>query len=233
MNRVVSPQVSDYFQRRHRQAGVKIEFGRMVEEFRGEGSIAEVICADGCSVPADLCIVGIGIIPNTDIAEAAGLECANGIVVDEHCLTSDSDILAAGDCTLHPNSHYGINLRLESVHNAIEQAKTAAATICGSPAPYNQVPWFWSDQYDIKLQIVGLSNGYDEVVIRGNPENGSFAAFYLRGNRLLAIDAINSPREFMLGKKLLAAGASFDPVELADASKDFKMLATAALESAT
>jgi 3-phenylpropionate/trans-cinnamate dioxygenase ferredoxin reductase subunit len=232
MNRVVAPEISDYFQRRHREAGVKIEFGRLVQEFKGDNTLTEIVCADGFTVPADLCIVGIGILPNTDIAEAAGLECDNGIVVDDHCQTSDSDILAIGDCTRHPNGVYGVKLRLESVHNALEQGKTAGANICGVDTSYNQVPWFWSDQYDIKLQIAGMNNGYDELVIRGDQENNSFAAFYLRGGKLLSVDAINSPREFMLGKKLIAAGASFDIAELANQDNDFKTLATAALEAA-
>ena len=233
MNRVVAPEISAFFQKMHKDAGVKIEFGRMVQEFRGTDSIAEVVCADGYVVPADSCIVGIGILPNIELAEAAGLECEDGIVVDEFARTSAPDIYAAGDCTRHPNSLLGINLRLESVHNALEQAKTAAATMCGEHHPYAQIPWFWSDQYDVKLQIVGLSNGYDQLIIRGDQDAHSFAAFYLKNNRVLAIDAINSPREFMLGKKLITAQASFDPAELADETADFKPLATAALEAAS
>jgi len=232
MNRVVAPEISAFFQKLHKEAGVKIEFGRMVQEFRGADSVEEVVCADGHVVPADSCIVGIGIIPNTELAETAGLDCDNGIVVDEYARTSAPDIYAAGDCTLHPNSLLGTNLRLESVHNALEQAKTAAAAMCGDLQPYAQIPWFWSDQYDVKLQIVGLSNGYDKLVIRGDQDAKSFAAFYLKNGRVLAIDAINSPREFMLGKKLIAAKAQFDPEKLADESVDFKSMATAALEAA-
>jgi len=232
MNRVVAPEISAFFQKLHKEAGVKIEFGRMVQEFRGADSVEEVVCADGHVVPADSCIVGIGIIPNTELAEAAGLDCDNGIVVDEFARTSAPDIYSAGDCTRHPNSLLGINLRLESVHNALEQAKTAAAAMCGDLQPYAQIPWFWSDQYDVKLQIVGLSSGYDKLVIRGDQDAKSFAAFYLKNGRVLAIDAINSPREFMLGKKLIAAKAQFDPEKLADESVDFKSMATAALEAA-
>lgn len=231
MGRVIGPEVSKFFQQRHHEAGVRIEFGRMVQEFRGDSSITEVVCGDGYKVPADLCIVGIGLLPNTEIAEDAGLECDDGIMVDEYCQTSDPDILAAGDCTRHPSSLYGRQFRLECVQNAIEQGKTAAATICGERTPYNQAPWFWSDQYDIKLQIVGVSLGYDKLVIRGDMADNSFAAFYLRDSRLLAVDAINSPREFMLGKKLVTAKASFDIAELADEGKDFKELATAALNA--
>jgi 3-phenylpropionate/trans-cinnamate dioxygenase ferredoxin reductase subunit len=233
MNRVVAPEISAFFQAVHKEAGVKIEFGRMVQEFRGTSSVAEVFCADGHVAPADSCIVGIGIVPNSELAEAAGLECDSGIVVDEYARTSAPDIYAAGDCTRHPNALLGVSLRLESVHNALEQAKTAAAAMCGELKAYAQIPWFWSDQYDIKLQIVGLNNGYDQLIIRGDQDARSFAAFYLKNGRLLAVDAINSPREFMLGKKLVTAQASFDPAELADESTDFKSLATAALEAAS
>jgi 3-phenylpropionate/trans-cinnamate dioxygenase ferredoxin reductase subunit len=153
-------------------------------------------------------------------------------VVNEYCQTSDPDVYAIGDCTKHPNPVYGRHLRLESVHNAIEQGKTAAAAITGDTVPYAQVPWFWSDQYDVKLQIAGLTEGYDQFVMRGDPATRSFAAFYLQDGKLLAVDAINSPREFMLGKKLVAAGATFTVDELSDMGRDFKELATAALEAA-
>lgn len=233
MNRVVAPEISSYFQSRHKQAGVKIEFSRMVQEFRGKDAVEDVVCAGGHVTPADACIVGIGIIPNSELAEAAGLKCGDGIIVDDYARTSVPDIYAAGDCTQHPNALLGIRVRLESVHNALEQAKTAASAMCGDLQAYSQIPWFWSEQYDVKLQIAGLSNGYDQLVVRGDPDSHSFAAFYLKGGKLLAVDAINSPREFMLGKKLIAAQASFDPAKLADGSIDFKSLATAALEAAS
>ena len=231
MNRVVAPEISAFFHDVHAKAGVKFEFGRMVQEFRGAEAISEVVCADGKSFSADFCIVGIGIVPNEELASAAGLACDNGIIVDEFCHTSEPNILAAGDCTRHPNAYIGMQLRLESVQNAIEQGKTAAASICNEPIPYNKIPWFWSDQYDLKLQIVGLNNGYDQIVIRGEPEAREFAAFYLLGGKLLAVDAINSPREFMLAKKLIAADARILPADLADSTLDFKQLATAALEA--
>lgn len=232
MNRVVAPAISEFFQQMHTQEGVKLETGRRVQEISGDGKVSEVICSDGFSVPADICIIGIGILPNMEIAAEAGIRCSNGIEVDEYCRTSDPDIFACGDCTLHPNPILNRQLRLESVHNAIEQAKTVAASIVDEPAAYAQVPWFWSDQYDVKLQIVGITEGYDEFVIRGNPDERSFAAFYLKAGKLLAVDAVNSPREFMLGKKLVTAGACFDPEELGNPARDFKELATAALESA-
>lgn len=233
MNRVVATEVSEFFQQMHTEEGVHLELGRRVQEIRGDGKVEEVSCADGFSVPADICIIGIGIIPNTELAEAADIKCSDGIVVNEFCQTSDPDIYAVGDCTRHPNPLLGRYVRLESVHNAVEQGKTAAASIVGEPVAYAQVPWFWSDQYDVKLQITGLTEGYDQFVMRGDPGERSFAAFYLQNGKLLAVDAINSPREFMLGKKLITAGARFDIAELSDTENDFKALATAALETAT
>ena len=235
MNRVVATEISQFFQNMHTEEGVKLELGRRVQELHGDetGQLREVVCADGHAVPADICIIGIGIIPNTELAEAADIKCSNGIAVDEYCQTSDTDIYAAGDCSRHPNPIYGRHLRLESVHNAIEQGKTVAASICGEPVPYAQVPWFWSDQYDVKLQIAGLTEGYDQFVMRGDPATRSFAAFYLQNGKLLAVDAVNSPREFMLGKKLIAAGATFKLEELKDMQADFKSLATKALEAAS
>ena len=195
----------------------------------GDRRVTALRSQDGSELPADIVIVGVGILPNVEIAEAAGLECDDGIVVDEYCRTSDPNILAIGDCTNHLNSLLGRRLRLESVHNAQEQAKTAAATLCGKLHPSTEVPWFWSDQYDLKLQIVGISGDHDSVILRGEPENRSFAAFYMKGDLLIAVDAINSAREFMLSKKLIAMGARLEPEILADTSIPFKDLATAAL----
>ena len=167
-------------------------------------------------IETDCAIVGAGILPNTGLAEAAGLVVDNGIVVDDRCRTSDANVYAAGDCTSHPNSVYGRRVRLESVHNALEQAKTAAANACGEDHSYSQVPWFWSDQYDLKLQIAGLSDGYDETLIRGNPDERSFACVYLREGRMIAVDAINAPRDFMQAKQLIASAAKPDRRKLAD-----------------
>ena len=153
------------------------------------------------------------------LAEAAGLKVDNGIVVDEFARTEDADIVAAGDCTNHPNGLYNMRLRLESVPNASEQAKSAAASICGKEKLYNTLPWFWSDQYDLKLQIAGLSQGYDQVVIRGDKDNSrSFAAFYLKEGKLIAADCVNRPQEFMVSKQIIAQGKSVDPARLADES---------------
>ena len=231
MNRVVAPEVSGFFQDMHREEGVQLELGRRVERIAGEGKVEQVVCADGFMVEADICIIGIGIVPNSELAQEAGIACTDGIEVNEFCETSEANVYAIGDCTRHPNPLLGKQLRLESVHNAIEQGKTAATAICGDPKPYAQVPWFWSDQYDVKLQIAGITEGYDGFVIRGTPAERSFAAFYLQNGKLLAVDAVNSPREFMLGKKLVAAGAHFDTAELGNEKNDFKELATAALEA--
>ncbi len=177
-----------------------------------------VLTDDGQSIATDFVIIGIGIQPNTALAESAGLDVDDGIVVDEQCRTSDANIYAIGDCTSHPNAIYGRSLRLESVHNALEQAKTAASNICGDASKYCQVPWFWSDQYDLKLQIAGLSQGYDNVVVRGDPANSSFACLYLADGALIAVDAINSPHEFMQSKALIESHARIDVDKLADTS---------------
>jgi len=233
MNRVVAREISQFFQNMHTAEGAKLELGRRAQEINGEnGKVISVTCADGFTVDTDMVIIGIGIIPNAELAEDAGLKCSNGIVVDEHCQTGDPDILAIGDCTRHPNGLLGRHLRLESVHNAIEQGKTAAANIVGQPSAYNQVPWFWSDQYDVKMQIAGMSDTHEQFVVRGDPATRSFAAFYLQQGKIVAVDAINSPREFMIGKKLVAAGAKIPIRDLADTNKDFKTMATAALEAA-
>ena len=216
MSRVVSPNVSDYYQLQHTERGVKLLLSTGLTGFEGKRRVRQVLTSTGQTLPADFVVVGVGILPNTELAAEAGLECDDGIVVDDRCQTADPDIFAIGDCTSHPNAIYGRRLRLESVHNALEQAKTAASNICGVESHYSQVPWFWSDQFDIKLQIAGLSEGYDEVVLRGDPAGGSFACFYLTDGVLIAVDAINSPREFMQSKKLIASGARPDPVKLAD-----------------
>lgn len=230
MARALSPEVAAFFEQVHRDAGVRILCNRDPHAtILGDGTVKSLRGADGVEIPADLIIAGIGVRPATDLAEQAEIDCDDGIVVDDCCRTSDAHILAIGDCTNHPNHLLGRRLRLESVHNALEQAKTAAATLCGKLRPYNQVPWFWSDQYDLKLQIVGLSGDHDQVVFRGAFADRSFAAFYMKGDLLCAVDAVNSAREFMLSKKLIAQGARIEPEILADTSIDFKQLAMAAL----
>ena len=217
MSRVVSPEISDFYQIEHTNQGVKLRLSTSVSAFRGDKRIASVETTDGEQIPADFVVVGIGIVANTELAASAGLTVDNGIVVNDQCETSDPAVYAVGDCTAHPNAIYNRQLRLESVHNALEQAKTAAANICGKETHYSQVPWFWSDQYDLKLQIAGLSEGYDEIVIRGNPADRSFACLYLKNGQLIATDAVNAPREFVQSKGLIASHAKIDPARLADA----------------
>lgn len=227
MARVDAPAVSEFMTRIHRAAGVEIRCNTGVKSFTGDMHLRGVVTSDGSEIPADLAIIGIGILPNVELAADAGIVCDNGIMVDEYCRTSDADVLAVGDCTNHPNPLLGQRLRLESVHNAQEQAKTAATTILGGLEPYAQIPWFWSDQYDLKMQVVGLSAGSDQTVVRGDPESRSFAVFFLNGGRLTAVYAINSPREFMLSKKLIALNARPDPALLGDAAVPFKEIAEA------
>jgi 3-phenylpropionate/trans-cinnamate dioxygenase ferredoxin reductase subunit len=226
MSRVVSPEISDYFQIEHANQGVKLRLSTGVDNITGKKHVKSVTTSDGDEIPADVVVIGVGIEPNTSLASGAGLDVDNGIVVDDHCRTSDPDIYAIGDCTRHPNEIYGRSLRLESVHNALEQAKTAVANICGTDTAYNQVPWFWSDQYDLKLQIAGLSEGYDDVVIRGNPAERSFSCVYLREGRLIAVDAINAPRDFVQSKQLIADGAILDADRLADSEVTLQELAS-------
>ena len=224
MSRVVSPEISDFYQIEHTTQGVKLRLSTGITAFRGDGHIDAVETADGELIPADFVVIGVGIVPNTELATHADIIVADGIVVNDQCQTNDPDIYAVGDCTSHPNSIYGRQLRLESVHNAVEQAKTAASNICGKETHYSQVPWFWSDQYDLKLQIAGLSTGYDDVVIRGNPADRSFACLYLKDGKLIAADAVNSPKEFVQSKALIAAHTVVDRDKLADTEVQLKEL---------
>jgi 3-phenylpropionate/trans-cinnamate dioxygenase ferredoxin reductase subunit len=221
LNRVVAPELSAFYTRRHEREGVRIHCHQSVTGFEGIGRVHAVVCGTR-SFPADLVIVGVGILPDISLAAAAGIRCENGVWVDEQCRTSDPCIFAAGDCTNHPSVRYGRRVRLESVDNAVEQGKTAAANMCGRPARHEHVPWFWSDQYDVKLQIAGLSQGYDHAIVRGDPDAGSFALYYLANGELLAVDAVNSPRDFMTGRRWIAERKRPDPTKLADATLDLK-----------
>jgi 3-phenylpropionate/trans-cinnamate dioxygenase ferredoxin reductase subunit len=225
MSRVVSPNVSDFYQLEHTTQGVKLLLSTGLSAFEGKRRVKAILTDDGQSIPADFVVVGVGIQANTELAEAAGLDVDNGIVVDDRCQTSDTNIYAIGDCTSHPNDIYGRRLRLESVHNALEQAKTAASNLCGIETHYTQVPWFWSDQYDLKLQIAGLSQGHDQVILRGDPSGRSFACLYLSKGALIAVDAINSPRDFMQSKTLIARHTIVDPEQLARTDLALKDLA--------
>ena len=221
MGRGVGPVVSRFYERLHREEGVDVRTGVAVCGIEP----GHVVCTDG-SHPADLVLIGAGAVPNVELAREAGLVVEDGITVDAQCRTSDPAIYAIGDCTVQHHALFDRRLRLESVHNALEQGRIAAAAITGKPAPALQVPWFWSDQYDVKLQMVGLSAGHDEAVVRGNPDEGrSFAVFYLRQGTLLAVDAVNRAPEFMMSKQLIAERAKLDPARLRDervAVKDLK-----------
>jgi len=225
LSRVTGSEISSFLENYHREAGVTIQTHSGVVALKGENNkVTHVELIDGSHIPCDLVIAGIGSIPATQIAEAAGLGVDNGIIVDEFCRTDHEDIYAIGDCTNHPNSIYKQRLRLESVHNALEQAKTAAAHLCGKNLAYNQIPWFWSDQYDIKLQTVGLWNGADKHIIRGNVNDKKFSIFYLRDRKLICTDAINDPPSFALSKKAILNERKLNPDDLADLSKDIKQI---------
>lgn len=218
MSRVVSPQLSSFFEDEHRAHGVRFHLSTGITKFAGDDRVSAVVTSDGSQIPADVVLIGIGIEPVVELAANAGLDVENGIVVDDRCLTADPDIYAIGDCTYHPNSLLGRSIRLESVHNALEQAKTATQNICGLETRYSQVPWFWSDQYDLKLQIAGLSQGYDETLIRGDLAKRSFSCLYLQNGALIAIDAVNFPRDFIQAKALIGDRAIIDVARLADSN---------------
>jgi len=224
MARVVCAEVSDFYQQQHSDAGVKIHCSSVVQVLHGRSRVEAVETVGGRRFPCDVVIVGIGIDPCIELADAAGFDCANGIVVDEYARTEDPHVFAAGDCTNHPHPLFARRLRLESVQNAVHQARVAAMSLLGAPAAYSEVPWFWSDQYDLKLQIAGLSAGYDEIVIRGERSTKSFAAYYLSSGRIIAVDAINSPRDFVNAKKLVAAQVAVSAAALADPSTDITTL---------
>src|SRR5690606_38625127 len=198
LQRVTAAELSAYYERKHREAGVDIRTNVQVADLEiADGAVSAVICADGSRLETDLVVVGIGLIANTELAAEAGLAVDNGIPVDEHAQTSDPHIYAAGDCTNHPNPLLGRRLRLESVPNALEQSRVAAANMAGKAKAYASVPWFWSDQYELKLKMVGLSEGYERLVLRGDPASDSFSAFYLKGDRVLAADTVNRPQDFI------------------------------------
>ncbi len=222
--RVTSPEISAFYQHIHTHAGVQLELNVGLQSFVHDAQGSHAVLSDGRRLRFDNAIIGIGVLPNVELAQAAGILCDNGILVNEFTQTSQANVYAIGDCSNHPSALYGRHIRLESVPNAVEQAKVAAASICGAPVPYDSVPWFWSDQYDVKLQTVGLLQGYDQAVVRGDVASRKFAVFYLANGRLLAIDAVNSPAEFMLGKKLVAARARLAPADIANPELSMKDL---------
>ncbi|MBB3038014.1 NAD(P)/FAD-dependent oxidoreductase [Hoyosella altamirensis] len=232
MQRVTAPEVSAFYARVHREEGVDIRTGVAISAIEGDDSVRGVRLADGELIEADLVIIGVGVVPNTELAEAAGLAVDNGIIIDDHALTNDPDIVAAGDCVSHFMHRYGRRLRLESVPSAGEQAKVAAATICGKVKTVTALPWFWSDQYELKLQIAGLNEGYDSVVLRGDPDAGrSFACFYFTKGEMIAADCVNRPQEFMFSRRVLGDRIPVAPSQLADPESSLSELLKAAVAS--
>ncbi len=225
--RVAGPVLSDFFERQHRAHGVELILGAGVEALEGrEGHVCGVRLSDGRLVACDAALIGVGAVPNQELAQAAGLACDNGIVVDGTARTSDPAIFAIGDCTRRPLPHYDVVGRLESVPNALEQAKQAASALCGRPPPAPEVPWFWSDQYDLRLQIVGLPLGAVSTVVRGDPASGSFAIFHLAADdRVLAVEAINAPPEFMGGRRIIEKRKRIPAETLRDMSVSMRELA--------
>lgn len=227
--RVAGPEIGAFYTHVHREAGTVIRLGARVEAFEGVDRVSGVRLADGEVVPCDFVLVGVGVLPNLELARDAGIACANGIIVDEHMRTSAVDVFAAGDVVWRPLVHYGREGRLESVHNAIEGGKIVAAAILGAPQPPLEAPWFWSDQFDLKLQTAGLWTEADQRVVRGDPNSRAFAVFYLKESRLIAVDAVNSAPEYIVGKKLVAAKAAVAPGELVDKSISMKDIGARAL----
>jgi 3-phenylpropionate/trans-cinnamate dioxygenase ferredoxin reductase subunit len=235
MARAVAPVVSDFYRRAHQRRGADVRLSAAVAAFEGDraGQVTGVRLADGTRLPADLVLVGAGVLPRTELAEQLGLLCDGGIVVDSRARTSEPGVVAAGDCTVRPHPLTGEGrVRLESVQNAVAQAQVAAATLLGRFDDVTSVPWFWSYQGDLKLQIAGLSAGYDEFVVRGEPEDERFSVLYYRQGSLLAVDAVNRPADYMAVRKALGTGAAIDPERARDADTPLKSLITARAEAA-
>ncbi|MGH3292314.1 MAG: NAD(P)/FAD-dependent oxidoreductase [Trebonia sp.] len=240
IGRVVAPVISDFYAAAHRRRGVRVLLGAAVSRFEGTGpastgpastgpadtggTVTGAHLSDGGFVPADLVIIGIGAEPRTELAERLGLACAGGIVVDAFARTSDPAILAVGDCavTPHPAAADGSLIRFESYGHAIDHAKVAAATLAGVPASYDALPWFWSDQGTLKLQIAGLSGGFDQAVLRGDPGQERFSVLYYREGRLLAVHAVNCPRDYLAVRRALAAGQEIPAESAADADQPLR-----------
>ncbi len=222
LQRVAAPETSDYFRTLHTEYGADIREGVGLDRLVGEnGKVTGAVLTDGTELEIDFVVVGVGIAPATHLAEMAGLELKNGIKTDAHGRTSDPSIWAAGDCASFP--HKGDRIRLESVPNAIDQAEVVAQNMLGAAKGYVATPWFWSDQYDVKLQIAGLNTGYDNVVTRkGEGQTVSF--WYYKGDQLIAVDAMNDPRAYMVGKRLIESGKTADPAVVADPEADLKPL---------
>jgi 3-phenylpropionate/trans-cinnamate dioxygenase ferredoxin reductase subunit len=227
MARAVTAEISEFFQQRHTAAGIRIHLGVQVTSIEADGGkVTGVSLSDGRHIPADLIVVGVGVLPNIELAAEAGLTVAAGIIVDEHLLTSDPSISAVGDCALYASRRFGASLRLESVQNATDHARCVAARLTGDAKAYDGLPWFWSDQGPDKLQIAGLTTGYDRVVVRGDRAQGAFSAFCYKSGQLLGIESVNRAGDHMFGRRLLAANGSITPEQAADTGFDLKSALT-------
>ena len=223
MARAVTAEISDFFQERHTAAGIRIHLGVQATSIEGDGThVTGVSLSDGRHIPADLVVVGVGVLPNVELAAEAGLPVASGIIVNEQLLTSDPNISAIGDCALFESPRFGASLRLESVQNATDQARCVAARLTGDAKTYDGLPWFWSDQGDDKLQIAGLTTGYDRVVVRGDRAARSFSAFCYKAGQLVGIESINRASDHVFGRKILGLNRSIEPEQAADMSFDLK-----------
>ena len=214
--RALTPDLADWVLAMHRRHGVDVRLEAAVDLFSGDGRVSQATLSDGTSIDADLVVIGIGVVPNVELAEKAGLDVDNGIVVDEMGRTSDPDIFAAGDVTNHPNGLLGRRVRLESWENAQNQAIAAAKAMLDAGSAYSEIPWFWSDQYDANIQLIGLPEGWTETVTRGDRDAGQFVVFYLKDGRIDGAAAINNPRDIRFARRLMAAGKVVDPAQLAD-----------------
>ncbi len=223
MARAVTAEISQFFQDRHTAAGIRIHLRVQATSIESDGvNVTGVSLSDGRHLPADLVVVGVGVLPNIELAAQAGLPVASGIIVNEQLLTPDPDISAIGDCALFASPRFGGSLRLESVQNATDQARCVAARLTGDAKTYDGLPWFWSDQGPDKLQIAGLTTGYDQVVVRGDPGQGSFSAFCYKSGQLVGIESINRASDHVFGRKILGLNRSITPEQAADASFDLK-----------
>ncbi len=227
--RVTSPEVAGFFLDEHTRQGVRFLLGGQPAVIKGKERVTGVGLADGGELPADIVVAGIGVTPETTLAQHCGLTIENGIVTDAQCRTSDPNIFAIGDCAARPMAHFDQRVcRLESVHNAVEGAKIVAGVLTGQSAHNVEAPWFWSDQYDLKLQIAGLFQGYDHVVFRGVMADRSFAAFYYKGEKLIAVDAVNRPGEYLGAKMLIQSGRTLPPDVITDETRPMKELVASA-----
>ena len=229
LGRAVSPATSAFFKEAHQAFGARMMLGVGIAALRGQdGHVNAVELSDGAIVPADLAIIGIGVLPEDRLARRSGLACDNGIIVNEHLETSDSLISAIGDCAIFPCPLVGFPIRLESVQNAVDQARSVARRIVGKPEPYAALPWFWSDQGDLKLQIVGLSHGCDEWVVRGDPQSRAFSVFGFRAGELAAVETVNRPGDHMAARRIIAAKLPLSPEQAGSLDFDLRKLAASA-----